>query len=1212
MEQLLAAVEIAYNDPNNVLRHDADQFIAQSKEAQGKGISQWGFAFVSGQGGQQVHVKHFGYHLLEDAVERHWDAYSAEEVAEWKQQLLAMAWQETSGLLQEKLAHVIAVVALRIWPQHWQDLFANLGALWNDQPVRRGLALRAFLAIHEETSLHSYRMKRTHELGLSGPSGRFDGRYIEAERKMAVLRAIEENALGVLAMVEHFFAVDMTRIVEGSDAALLGDVGLALRLLKLYGASAAIGDVLERRYITWVRLIGHPELRGTIAELLHDLVEAAGPAKDKDAAANAAQHDTVASFFTSLLEFLASFVQPDPRGAAALETEEGQAAHAFALHVAEVCTAVTKNDWLYSLLAGTPAGKECLRGVAVALVSHPAGTIHLHALQFIKKLLLHEATSAAVKAMGEEFITPLLHCVNGPHLVRVACEPTCKNIAGAYAAVDFEDHQEDDFMQHHTHLISVHREVAALINAASPHATLKYFITILSELLANPLPPPTAPRNPQTGGITRDCETYTAWAVMETCLMHFSDSLPKHMALCAPTPNALLSALLQATERLLQLDVGEALLIPKHAGALQCVTHVIGKEAGGHFPLRQVVQKFVGMMAFLAPGESVTGVMSTDTISARRRVQMSLMHVCEDFGTAMADHLQELLAAWVDYQSKEALTDQEVSLLTESVTSISNKLSPDHRRNVICGMMEPMMRMWNEVGGVIANRNDFTAFLAGLLQQRGTNPEHDRVRSVMRKTLCVFSGVYRRSVSVGAAAAGGDTLAQLSQTLLGSILDLLAVMNWAWTPGALAGDAVKLLTVTPEEKEQATGGAVVRHADLFSKGGVLSFNDRLLVARQYVCQLRASAYTLLGALPSFFTANYAAYQDMVMARLFTPELYHAELLQLKYLWNEFVVPFIVHTPREYLHTLPKVAPRIFRFFFDVLNRGWAEYTAKYVDDQPGGGSSPSARKFSSKQGVKVTTDDGWEMKVLTDLTSEVCSILFHVANIAQGAIVTNTKLKRVVKEPQDCVTIAAACQALCSDDNLIVSMMLLLTGAVAWPGPQAAVHAVEALQKLMTRVAQRASLHSQLCHLLGCCLHRVAVLQATKTGTPAGLKASAPLIGGRNSQLNSYLINLICDLYTTLHPIRPEPGQLLAQMGVAPEAIKQLELGLQKDNQPSKKRARFKSLLNPPRGNADKMVIQNLPQYDILAKQQRSPMEAAQKAVDEYDCTQAFSTLFAS
>eukprot|EP01059_Diplonema_ambulator_P014099 TRINITY_DN24932_c0_g1_i1.p1 TRINITY_DN24932_c0_g1~~TRINITY_DN24932_c0_g1_i1.p1 ORF type:complete len:1166 (+),score=383.07 TRINITY_DN24932_c0_g1_i1:98-3595(+) len=1158
--QLTEAALIAYSGTDPSSRQHAERYIEQVKKESGKGVAQVGFRYLDAKG--NLVLRHFGYHLLETAVERHWEEYSEGEVQEWKQRLLEQCRTTDERVLQEKLSKVISMVCLRIWPQKWAELMPSLAHLWRHTPKSREMAQRVLLSISQEASLHNYKQNTPHEKGVSQPTGRWDSLNIEADRKSEIVTGLEDNAVSILQMVNSYFQSSVEQYMANpSSAELSTQMDLCIELVSQYGSRLTLHKVIVHNLTAWAQLIAHPEVCLQIADLLHDLIEPAQAAAD-----DGKDWSAVLGFLAGLMGYIAGMLQGDLTQGGQRDGDELEAAHRFAVRLSDVLLAVAKHEYFVEMLVTNGHG-DVLKSCMVSLVTHRDPIIHHHALVFLKKLLsCPKSFDLLMRSPG--FMRPLLQCINDAHLLRVTQPPT--GIDGIYYQLNFED-QEEEYLLHHGVLTSTHKEVATLLNRKCPGEVICALVGLLEELLgAYGQPKASDKKTPSGGGVAHDTEIYIKWGVADIAFMHFCDGLSgatsvERLSLPQELVTSLQSMMLKFTEH----NVNDNSLLPRYLSILQCLAVMMCQNRSN--VLGAVITKLVRLMPFKTEADQRS--LTQDTIVARRRVHTVLVHLANVFDSEMEAHLGVLLQAW-EHQESAGFTDHEVSLLAESLISLTGKLEGPQRDGVLCKIMEPMMAPWQAVQSLVASPQAFRMLVEDLLE--GTRRKDlEAARNTLKKCLCVFQGVFRRSIP----SSTSSSLLHLSSILVSPLLEFATTINTLMTPGHLTGRAAVLLTVTPEEKEQATGGSLAARET----------SNPVFHARQYVSQVRAPIYVLLGSLTAFNRDKYASYMTEVYGRLFIEPLKQMELLHLKYFWVDFCAPFILLTPQDAYRVLAKVFPCICGFIFERLSRGWMEWCA-----MEGNGAA-----FTNKG--KVNTDEGWEYKVLADVSSEVVGAFFHVANISQGGLVGNTKLKKYAREPRDAQTVKEVCTVLCEDDRLVNAMLMILTAAITWPSPVSAVRAVEALQKLAPKIIPATALHPTLVHILGASLHRLASLKNKQTSTSAN----------KESQLSNYLINLICEIYCGLYQSRPEPAQMLIQLGFSPEAVLDLNQSLAAEKQVSKKRQRFKVLLSPKKGTA--AMIGNLHQYDIHAKavkRQQQTLKALQSASDEYDCTLALSALF--
>lgn len=121
-------------------RQYIDQFKAQSEF-----LFQTGFQFALPSGGDDPHegrLRFFGLQLVEHSIEQRWDVYDEAVHSEVKQSLLQLMFNGTLPLEEEfpfvrnKIASIVAEVAVRTWPQRWPEFMDQLVDLCREGPTQ--------------------------------------------------------------------------------------------------------------------------------------------------------------------------------------------------------------------------------------------------------------------------------------------------------------------------------------------------------------------------------------------------------------------------------------------------------------------------------------------------------------------------------------------------------------------------------------------------------------------------------------------------------------------------------------------------------------------------------------------------------------------------------------------------------------------------------------------------------------------------------------------------------------------------------------------------------------------------------------------------------------------------------------------------------------------------------------------------------------------
>ncbi|KAJ9450384.1 hypothetical protein DIPPA_27968 [Diplonema papillatum] len=1244
--QLLEAARIAYAGFGGDERRRAEAFIEDFKRGGGSEVAAAGFQVVqSGLCSGDQQLVHFGFHLLEDAIERQFTGAVAAAVAdEWKAKVGLLLLSEPRGrLAQAKLAKLVGMLATRIWPEQWPSLLTDLAALWKrgdasgDSPGLE-LAMQCVLSLNEEAVLRAYVQKGPPESGVPVPRGRWDCGELTGSRKQTLLHSLEQSALPIAQLVEEFHRAHLDGYLRaGNDAPepLNRQMALSVRILSHLVQRMTLSELVLAQTTSWSRLITHPEVCASIADLLYDIFETetfGSPSTSADGIDQQGgdpvknRKQIVLDFLTPCLGFMTEVLRTDGRLQVGSDWDEVESAHRFAVRLADIIEVVGRNGTVLAAMCEDRRTLEMLKEMAIALLTHPAGLVQLRALSFVKRLL---STKKALDFLCEDpqlgFFHPFLVCINGRHLVkhhplypdarspgaaRVTEDAFKQEIASKktrgtlspddlqrlYCVIDFAE--EDEYLLHHMCVTSLHKEVASAVNQRYPIATLQYLAHVFREVLAFAASMPrAADACNAVGNVMHGTETYEAWSAAETCFMHFCSDTDFSKSPYLPAkqpangaggpddnPNPLqvadrgfyaecMTRLCRSISEYLALDVKDGVVLAKYVGILQCAVLAIVPlldDGQGRELLRAAVAKLVGKMVYMSEAERAKGegVTSLDTVSARRKVHTCLLNVATHFGEKLTPELPDLLSASAGYQERDLLTDHEVSIFTESIVAVANALGPEKKEEVLCQILQPLMPRWHAMCASFGDKRWFASNFVQRPLAAGRKPGDDAADSVkgrLQKCLCVFLGVFKRSSSHfsggghglnDAESVGQQSLVSLAAALLPGLIELTRTLRDVWKADFLTSfdpSLLPLLEVTPEEKEQSTGGSVTRSADLHATAN-LTPEQRKFVVRQSISQIRAASYALLASFAAFLRENYPAYQEALSTQLLfptdgsTPAILTMELLQLKYFWNDFCLPFLLLTPEPAKDGLVRIMPQLCALFYQRLDAGWKHYTATYNKD-----TNVESAKFTSEG--RVSTDDNWELKVLTDASNEVASTFFHVVNISKGTPVPKTKLKRITRNEKECIVVARACCAIVSDVNTVNAVLMLLTGPVVWPSAISAVRAVEALHKLLPSVVVHATLHETLCHLFGCCLQRLASLRGGKNDAATQ----------KDSQLFNYLVNLTCDMFMHLAPVRREPAQMLLEMGGSQQAVAQLEAGLRTEKRESKRRSLFKNFLVPKR-----------------------------------------------
>ena len=1049
-----------------------------------------------------------------------------------------------SSFLFLQISHLIGLLALRLWPQQWSDLLPNLDTLWQRGGKQREVATRCLLSLAEEVSIHSYITSAPHEkgntaVGVGIHSGRWDSMQIASARKQEVLKAFEAASPRIVFLVNTYLGENYLQIQATEELDVQTE--LSVQLLGKVALFVEFQEMLRTNVTGWVRLVTHPATGMQIVDILIDIFDALKLDDKKPGFLETLK------FVDDLLNYLLRYLQGDCQMLAndpsiTVEMtdvpEKLVLTQRFSLKLSDLFLAIANNTSMLNKLCKIDKVQATLSMLAAQMVTHPSTLMQLNAINFVKRLLNNEDIVKYLVGVGDAFFLPVLTFVNRVHLTKPTLlkkavvsakqlgssdvDPnghldamTCIMLVG-----EFEE-QEEGMILHHAHLASAHRELAVIINRVYPAGFLQHLVNTMTFVLNNAqeyLPKENTPRNPITKNIMHETKLYLYWTMMETSCMHFTDSLHvDSMQIDAK----LFAELEQILGHYITFEITDGLVLARYLGLLQCMAQILAKvsvhNGRPNAILSKVLGKLVSCMGYRLPAE--TGpIMSLDTISCRRKVQTVLLNLCMTYGPLFPPHLPLLIQAWEELQANSTLTDQEVSLLTEAVTTVANCLPDAERGGVLYKIVDPVVPAWQGLESLYAQRDVFLRFIESILARGASNKEFEGARNTLRKCISVFQGVFRRSSCGGTENDTLRNLGILSRQLLSGVVQLIVALHWVWTPGVLGGESVALLTITSEEKEQATGGNVTRSSDLILKGDALTPSQKVFVGRQYVCQLRASAYALLGSLASFSLQSYAEYQGAVAA-LFNDDLRSIEVLQLKYFFSDFCTPLMLLTPAAHYTMLTEILKKVCSFLLMRQSQAWCEYDQKYKANREGG-------VFSKREGAKVTTDDAWAFKLLTDLTAEVSATFFHIANIGHGSRVQNTKLKRISRDSNEAALITATCTEMMREDAMLRPVLQLLTGCVMFPSTVSAVRAVEALLKLTPSIAARPSLLPELTQLLGSSIHRIASLQ------------QQPASGNRDSQLVNYLINLVTELYPPLCFNSAEPGNMLVQLGVPTQVWK--------------------------------------------------------------------------
>eukprot|EP01062_Namystynia_karyoxenos_P000800 TRINITY_DN10296_c1_g1_i1.p1 TRINITY_DN10296_c1_g1~~TRINITY_DN10296_c1_g1_i1.p1 ORF type:complete len:1184 (+),score=409.38 TRINITY_DN10296_c1_g1_i1:94-3645(+) len=1149
LQQLVAAAKCAYTSTNPVERKAAEDYIQAAKHDSGRGVAHLGFHLVPPSAPPDPCVTHFALHLLEHAVEQHWNSYADEERAQWRQALLqaaqaaAQAAEGTYGpMLRRKLAAVIASVAIREWPQRWPELLPFLGAAWAAGGTPRAVALQCLAELADAAVSSQYRDQCAHDRSGGGPAQRWDMLQLAQRRKLEVTQGIRDHAETLLGMCHSLARELLQKPDQGGEG---GELSCCIGLMEALASLLHCGLLLRSGAAdVWGQLLQHPQLCSQSAELVQLVLERADPQEPRQGISpQEAEREGSAllGFVGGLLQYTLQYVrQAGGITAAQFDSDPGrvEARHSFARRLAQIVDTVRKNNKLFAAVVARAELRQGLWDLAAALLSHEAAVLHCSGAELCEALLA-DSVPAPDGGQSDDFWIPLLRALRSPHLVKSAGQPDAESRTSAtkrYASLDFDDSYEV-FLMHYAATTSAVRRVTQRLAAKRPGACLAFMAEAAGAVMAG------------RPGLEE-------WACTDTALGYMGESMPR--AAISQLPQQAQQAI-DALAKLCSHDVTDLALAPKYVGLLQTLSSVLGAA----FPQlwEPVVRRLLNISASLAAQPS------PDAAAARRKAQNALIYLAQSCGAHMVSQLPAVLGAWRGVLQRgpaaqagagdARLCDHELSLLTEAASLLSNCLPPQQRQAVLAEMVAPCLPRWEQLTRVFT-----PAAFAELVVRVAAEGEMagDGSAAELRRTLSLLHGVYRRCSAAQGGPAAAE-LAGLSHRIFGPLLQCIAALHTLCDPPpevAATGHGALLAGVAdsdPLEDPKVQGPTAQQQRPQQQR-------DPVAPARLYVSQLRISAYGLLGSLCSFGTLPYDSFAE-VQKYVFGRGVSSLPTMSLKSFFLDLCAPLLLLCPEQHLPTvLPQLANPLWKFFFDRLSTGWSQWHQRYSAN----GSVPPRGSAGS------STEDA-EKKQLSDVSEDIAGFLSHAAMVAAGAEVGCTRLKRYVRDSdRDAAVISGSCRALMKTGALVTSVMPLLGAFLLWPSTPAAMKATEALNKSASE-GGCALAPAAMTHVVGCALHRVHQLRVQSCRTKRGTKDTALL---------EACCHVIADVYFALRGLSTQPAELLARAGVPPQAIATLEARLEKDGRcPQKRRQIIRELLNPAKAR-DAREVRDLPEYDLL------------------------------
>ncbi|GBC05152.1 hypothetical protein RclHR1_06060010 [Rhizophagus clarus] len=160
LQNIVQALDIIYNpSTTNEARIKAQEYCDSIKDHLSSPI--YGRYLAHIENNQSTILRHFGLHLLENAVKFKWNdrIYNNEEKQQIRQIIIELVERGTLDILteqsfiKEKVAKLFAEIAKKEWPSRWNDMDDLLQRLYNESPTRQEIVLYICRYLAEEIEI---------------------------------------------------------------------------------------------------------------------------------------------------------------------------------------------------------------------------------------------------------------------------------------------------------------------------------------------------------------------------------------------------------------------------------------------------------------------------------------------------------------------------------------------------------------------------------------------------------------------------------------------------------------------------------------------------------------------------------------------------------------------------------------------------------------------------------------------------------------------------------------------------------------------------------------------------------------------------------------------------------------------------------------------------------------------------------------------------
>ncbi|CAB5190001.1 unnamed protein product [Rhizophagus irregularis] len=1013
LQNIVQALDIIYNPSvTNEARIKAQEYCDSIKDHLSSPI--YGRYLAHIENNQSLILRHFGLHLLENAIKFKWNdrIYNNDDKQQIKQAIIELVERGTLDILteqsfiKEKVAKLFAEIAKKEWPSRWNDMDKLLHRLYSESPTRQEIVLFICRYLAEEMEVRDSLQcvfVSSNILRIQYPDGLKKENRREDSGNVIIMSGDDPNNEGWLIRwtrsLEQIVGEwqNQKQLINPNPQLILIQEKLAIAILNTLAATLdwiLTKSIVESNTVFILCNCLLIDCHGIRMEAIECLA--------KIFLRNFQTAEDRAIVFQPLFEgecmdlLYNAYIKIQPVGKEVevlLENDE----YTFLKGFAEAITALGVRHICFKNISVMPKQFPKYLELIYIISKHPSNVITSISLEFWQAAMKNNFISRIIKEQ-ESVLIMLLELLAERLSILFRPSEFTETPTSFYMDLDFDS--DNDCRIFGQALRST--KIIEIIKSLSVLRPIEVFRWIVNRIQITFNVRPNVESLDINGVVKLDSGFYIKFdaemILMESIVIGLGRLIKNldYNDINSEDREQIISGMNNLLQMLLEINYEDVLMIHRYLTALEAFEGILQIDSR---LLLQVLQKIFTFVTFCPPGHNISA--NPLLPLPIKRLRFGAVTTLIKFGVAMPDILINIYSDINSYineiidKDKHLVTGREKSCLLEFLLSIVyfSNISLEQKKPLFDSIVNPVINNFQKKPAIksIQGFLDNTGFssLAKMVNETKQKAnvynlafEEERISKSKRTITWFLTTIlnWLKRTTDYSSKEGNNTIVteasklwrQYIPSILNITLDLIRVLHQVWNIETWREFPVELhsiISFSNEDKAKIIG--VPQKSTMIDSQR--SFDEIIDSLRKWLSSIRIDCYYVLGRLPLLGSNFYTALPNVneLVAQSLFENVEWINNIHWKYLLNIVMKPYILNCPTPSI--LSSFLPQLFKYMDEKLSKEWNDLIINGVHISTL--EEASAFEQSSLDINSNEFEEIFDEKVLRDLTRAYVDLL---------------------------------------------------------------------------------------------------------------------------------------------------------------------------------------------------------------------------------------------